>query len=418
MSMSRSRFAIAAVSALTGLSAFAAAPALAGPGLGGTDTVQALYWNGARQTGSVPELQLSGGSGLPAVIGAGVDYTQGAASGSSIAVRSTSITITNLVSGAFCTTGSNPCPDSFDGFEFLITGASISGVTVDPVSAPDFLPTGSGLQNLSPVDPFIAAIQSSLSNNGTITTDILVDVEGDAPAIGDKLILDLAFGATNPPPVPEPLSLAVLGVGLTGLAAARARRRHTYSGAPAGRVAGCGKDDRMSDPYVGEIRPFAGTYAPVGWLLCDGSTLSIAQFEVLFNLIGTTYGGDGQTNFRLPDLRGRAVVHQGQGPGLSSYTIGQQVGQETVTLTVAQLPAHGHGFAGSTAAATTATPGTGVVPGAVATGTAIYDGTGAAAALAGSAVSSAGGSQPHGNRQPFVAVTYIIAFEGVYPSQN
>ncbi len=95
----------------------------------------------------------------------------------------------------------------------------------------------------------------------------------------------------------------------------------------------------MSEAYVGEIRVFAGNFAPLGWALCDGTLLPIADNQVLFTLIGTTYGGDGQSTFALPDLRGRAVIHQGTGPGLSPYVIGEQVGQETITLVAAQMPA-------------------------------------------------------------------------------
>jgi microcystin-dependent protein len=174
----------------------------------------------------------------------------------------------------------------------------------------------------------------------------------------------------------------------------------------------------MSDPYVGEIRPFAGNFAPVGWALCDGSLLAIADNQVLFTLIGTTYGGNGQTTFGLPDLRGRALIHQGTGSGLSTYVIGDPVGVETVTLTAGQMAGHGHSFAGTTSGGSTSTPGPTVVLGATLPGFPIYDGTATQVALSPRAVSTAGGSQPHNNRQPFLAITYIISLFGIFPSRS
>jgi len=174
----------------------------------------------------------------------------------------------------------------------------------------------------------------------------------------------------------------------------------------------------MSIAYVGEIRPFAGNFAPVGWALCDGSLLPIANYTVLFQLIGTTYGGNGQTTFALPDLRGRAVIHQGTGTGLSPYVMGQQVGLETVTLAAAQMASHTHSFAGTTAAGNTPTPSPSGVLASTPSGSPIYDGSATAVALSPQAVTSAGGSRPHNNRQPYLAITYIIATEGLYPSQS
>jgi microcystin-dependent protein len=175
----------------------------------------------------------------------------------------------------------------------------------------------------------------------------------------------------------------------------------------------------MSDAYIGEIRLFGGNFAPVGWNFCDGSLLSISQFSPLFSLIGTTYGGDGQNTFGLPDLRGRAVIHQGIGAGLSSYVMGQQVGLENVTVSVAQMASHPHTFGGIGSAGNTATPGPTVTLAAAPTGYDIYDGTGAATTLSPTlAVNNAGGSVPHNNRQPYLAISYIIALEGIYPSQS
>jgi microcystin-dependent protein len=175
-------------------------------------------------------------------------------------------------------------------------------------------------------------------------------------------------------------------------------------------------------PYVGEIRMFAGNFAPSGWFFCDGSLQSIAQYEVLFALIGTTYGGNGTTTFALPDLRGRIPVGVGQAPGLSNYVLGQKAGSETVALTVANLPAHNHAFNASTMVATTATPGTGVV---FAKTPATYLGylpptaAGAAAkTLAPASVAPSPGGQPHDNVMPGVCLTFIISWEGIFPSQN
>ena len=174
----------------------------------------------------------------------------------------------------------------------------------------------------------------------------------------------------------------------------------------------------MSDPYVGEIRPFAGNFAPVGWALCDGSLLSIADNQVLFTLIGTTYGGNGQTTFGLPDLRGRALIHQGTGSGLSSYTIGEPLGVENVTLTAGQMAGHTHSFAGTTTGGNASAPSPTVGLAATPTGFPIYEATGTSVALSPRAVATAGGSQPHNNRQPFLAVTYIISLFGIFPSQG
>ncbi len=165
----------------------------------------------------------------------------------------------------------------------------------------------------------------------------------------------------------------------------------------------------MSQPYVGEIRMFGGNFAPTGWATCDGQLLSIADNDTLFNLIGTTYGGDGQTTFALPDLRGRLPIHQGNG-----YTQGQSGGEETVALTAGQLPSHTHALNGSTDAAAVRSL-SGNVP---ATATRQVYGTGTATALSASALTAAGGSQPHDNNQPYLCVNFIISLFGVYPSQN
>jgi microcystin-dependent protein len=174
----------------------------------------------------------------------------------------------------------------------------------------------------------------------------------------------------------------------------------------------------MSEAYVGEIRVFAGNFAPLGWALCDGTLLPIADNPVLFTLIGTTYGGDGQTTFGLPDLRGRAVIHQGTAPGLSGYVIGEQVGEEATALVSGHMTSHAHSFSGTAAAGNTATPGPTVVLAGTPSGFPVYDGTANPVALSSQAVTSAGGSIPHNNRQPFLALTYIISLFGIFPSQN
>jgi microcystin-dependent protein len=172
----------------------------------------------------------------------------------------------------------------------------------------------------------------------------------------------------------------------------------------------------MANPYVGEIRIFAGNFAPQGWAICNGAVLSIAENEVLFNLIGTTYGGDGINTFNLPDLRSRLPIHQGNG-----YVIGSPGGSENVTLTSAELPAHGHTVQSSTAHGNTSSPagalwatdGTGVAAPyrkAASGGTAV--------ALAAGTVAPDGGGQPHENRQPLLAMNYIISLFGIYPSPN
>jgi microcystin-dependent protein len=173
----------------------------------------------------------------------------------------------------------------------------------------------------------------------------------------------------------------------------------------------------MGNPYVGEIRLFAGNFAPAGWNFCNGAVLPISEFETLFNLIGTTYGGDGQQTFQLPDLRGRVPVHQGTGSGLSNYVIGQVGGRETVTLTINQMPSHRHAVA-STAAATRDTPAGNVLGSPGATGQVYTAATGGSGALASAANAAAGGSQPHENMMPTLCVNFIISLFGIFPSQN
>jgi microcystin-dependent protein len=171
----------------------------------------------------------------------------------------------------------------------------------------------------------------------------------------------------------------------------------------------------MGTPFIGEIRMFGGNFAPVGFAFCDGQLLPISQYDALFALIGTTYGGDGQTTFGLPDLRGRLPVHMGQGPGLSSYVEGQMGGSETVTLTAQQLPAHPHAAQGQTAAGNQAGPGGGVW---AASALNQFSPNAPNAGMINAAISPAGGSQAHDNMAPYQVVSFIIALEGIFPSRN
>ena len=169
----------------------------------------------------------------------------------------------------------------------------------------------------------------------------------------------------------------------------------------------------MSQPYVGEIRLLAFNFAPAGWAFCNGQLLDIASYDTLYNLIGTTYGGDGVNTFALPDLQSRVPIHQGTGPGLSSYTLAQSGGVEAVTLTTGQIPVHTHGPQAGMSAAASTSPSNNVW--AAATDTP-YSATAPAAPMAPQAVGQAGGSQPHDNMVPFLAVQYAISLFGVFPS--
>ncbi|HEX4853078.1 phage tail protein [Arenimonas sp.] len=175
----------------------------------------------------------------------------------------------------------------------------------------------------------------------------------------------------------------------------------------------------MSQPYIGEIRLFPYNFAPRDWIDCDGRLLPISQYDALFALIGTTYGGDGQSTFALPDLRGRLPIHQGTGPGLSNRVLGERAGTETVTLTQAQMPAHTHTAVATTGIANAGAPGPTVLPGAVTNQTQyVSDLTGAVPfAMSPQAVSVAGSSQPHDNNMPTLTLRYCMAVFGIFPSQ-
>lgn len=174
----------------------------------------------------------------------------------------------------------------------------------------------------------------------------------------------------------------------------------------------------MSMPYVGQIIAVGFNFAPVGWAFCNGQLLDISGNEALYQLIGTTYGGNGQTNFALPNLCGRAAIHMGQGLGLSNYTIGQAAGTENVTLLSTQMPSHTHAVMGTSGSATSATPSNSSLLGSTASGFEVYAAPHNPVTLApGSIGPSTGGSQPHENQQPYLVINYIIALTGVYPSQ-
>ena len=169
----------------------------------------------------------------------------------------------------------------------------------------------------------------------------------------------------------------------------------------------------MAEPFLGEIMIFAGNFAPRGWAMCNGQILPIAQNTALFSILGTTYGGNGQTTFALPDLRGRAPVHFGQGPGLSSYSLGQSGGVESVALLQTQLPQHSHVANASSADATSSKPD-GTVPSSGGAYAAASDGT----IMSPGFITGGGGNQPHENVQPYLAVNFVIALEGIFPSRN
>jgi microcystin-dependent protein len=174
----------------------------------------------------------------------------------------------------------------------------------------------------------------------------------------------------------------------------------------------------MAQPYVGEIRMFAGNFAPAGWMFCSGQQLPIAENEVLFQLIGTTYGGDGESTFNLPNLQSRIPLHMGNGPDGVNYPLAQMAGTESVTLTTQQIPNHTHPLLTSNAAAT-ASPTNATF----ATSTSSQAGSNAynneadpGTQLAPGVINPTGGSQPHENCQPFLCINYIISLFGIFPS--
>lgn len=168
----------------------------------------------------------------------------------------------------------------------------------------------------------------------------------------------------------------------------------------------------MSEPFLGQLALVGFNFAPQGWALCQGQLLSIAQNSALFSLLGTTYGGDGVTTFALPDLRGRAALGFGQGPGLQNYTQGQTSGAESVTLIQQQIPAHSHSVACAAEEASASSP-----TGQLLANATIYAAT-ANGAMSPAMIGPAGGNQPHDNMPPYLVLNWIIALEGVYPSRS
>lgn len=172
----------------------------------------------------------------------------------------------------------------------------------------------------------------------------------------------------------------------------------------------------MSEPFVGEIRMFAGNFAPRGWAFCDGQLLAVSQNDALFSLFGTIYGGDGRTTFGLPDMRGRLPLHAGAGPGLSPRRLGARGGAEKVTLTVNQMPSHTHPLQASTELAQDHDPGGRVL--AAGSGINHYTPSSPTSAMASNMVTHTGGSRSHTNLMPFLCVNFIVALFGIYPSRH
>lgn len=173
----------------------------------------------------------------------------------------------------------------------------------------------------------------------------------------------------------------------------------------------------MSEPFIAEIRIFAGNFAPRGWAFCNGQLLPVSQNTALFSLIGTTYGGDGRSTTALPNLQGRAPMHPGRGPGLTARRLGERGGVESVTLTEAQMPNHNHTMMASPSPGETPQPATNTALARSVNGS-LYHAAGSPVTLADQAAPPAGGSQAHNNMQPFLAINFIIALVGLYPSRS
>ncbi len=169
----------------------------------------------------------------------------------------------------------------------------------------------------------------------------------------------------------------------------------------------------MAQPYVGEIRMFAGNFAPLGWMFCEGQLLPISENEILFSVIGTTYGGDGMDTFALPDLRGRIPIHQGNG-----FILAETGGAEEITLTVNQIPAHSHPMLATTALGTLADPAGRVVAQTRTASVDLYREDDPSVNMSPTAIGPVGGSQPHTNFQPYLCLSFIISLFGIFPSQT
>ncbi|HUJ33194.1 MAG TPA: tail fiber protein [Candidatus Acidoferrum sp.] len=173
---------------------------------------------------------------------------------------------------------------------------------------------------------------------------------------------------------------------------------------------------QSTEPFLGQILIVSFSFAPKGWALCNGQILAINQNQALFAVLGTTYGGDGIRTFALPDLRGRVPIHVGQGPGLGSYVLGTIGGEESVTLTVDQIPAHTHHVMGQSSLGTLASPVNNVW--ATQSRLNVYSSAVPDTPMAAGSIGATGGSQPHDNHSPYLVLNYIIALQGFFPSQN
>jgi microcystin-dependent protein len=174
----------------------------------------------------------------------------------------------------------------------------------------------------------------------------------------------------------------------------------------------------MSEPFVGELRCFGFNFAPANWAFCDGRLIAISQNDVLFNLIGTTYGGDGQNTFALPDLRSRVPIHQGTGSNGTTYPLGALSGTENVTLLMTQIPAHTHSILATTNTAVLKRPISGTRYAASSGGNTFYATPNATTVIAPATVATAGGNQPHSNIQPYLTLSWCISLFGIYPTEN
>ena len=169
----------------------------------------------------------------------------------------------------------------------------------------------------------------------------------------------------------------------------------------------------MAQPYIGEIRMFAGNFAPAGWMFCSGQLLPISENETLFQLIGTTYGGDGESTFALPNLQSRIPIHQGTGPDGVTYQLAEAAGVESVTLTTQQIPVHNHAMLATADAGGSSAPTSNIL--AQSANIKAYAEVAPSVQMAANAVSPVGGSQPHENCQPFLCINYIISLFGIFP---
>ena len=174
----------------------------------------------------------------------------------------------------------------------------------------------------------------------------------------------------------------------------------------------------MSEPFVGEIRMFAGNFAPQGWAFCDGQLLAVSQNDALFSLLGTIYGGDGRTTFGLPDMRGRLPMHAGTGPGLSPRRLGAKFGAENVTLTVNQMPSHTHSVGGNNVAGSSSSPSGYFAKDVSNSNLYINSLSSTRTSMSSNMITNSGGSGSHTNLMPYLCVNFIIALYGIYPSRN